>query len=253
MSLVRVGSLLSNSTALAVGADQQETATPEDETGTPICHASMRLNSKLHLVSEHIDMVATKHYTLAEYEQMGSASDRFELIRGELREVAAAGKRLGAIGGRLMIRLGAAEQGRLGEFFTSDTGFVVARNPDTLLMPDVSFVRADRLRPDDTWDGFVPFAPDLAVEVESPSNQEGEILEKTALYLSGGTQLAWLIRPRYKTITVFRPGAPEQVLNEDDTLDAGDLIPNFRLELADLFRGIPASSAYRRSDPRAAP
>jgi Uma2 family endonuclease len=185
-------------------------------------------------------MVATKHYTVAEYQQMDSASDRFELIKGELREVAAAKSRHGAIGGRLIILLGSAQsQQPAGEFFLSETGFIVSRDPDSLLMPDIGFVKSERLTNVKVWDDFVPFAPDLAVEIESPSNREGEILEKVALYLRGGTHLVWLIRPRHRTVTVFRPGVPEQVLSEADVLDAGNVVPGFKLQLSDLFKGIP--------------
>jgi Uma2 family endonuclease len=185
-------------------------------------------------------MVATKHHTAIELENMGSESERYELVRGELREVAAAGARHGQIEVKLSSRLSnLVEEGKLGVIFGSDTGFVVTNDPDTLLMPDVSFVRTARLPAGELWEGFVPFAPDLAVEIESPSNREGEMLEKVALYLAGGTQLVWLIRPRHRSVTIFRPAAPEQVLTENDTLDAGELVPGFSLLLADLFRGIP--------------
>lgn len=181
-------------------------------------------------------MVTTRQFTITDFEEMGSELDRFELIRGELREVAAAGARHSAIGVGLGAELRAVvKKQRMGTVFGADAGFIVARDPDSLLMPDVSFVSSDRLPVGDVGEAFVPFAPDLAVEIESPSNRKGETLEKIALYLDGGAQLVWLIRPLRRTVTVFRPGEPELVLRDGDTLDGADVVPGFSLPLAELF------------------
>lgn len=181
-------------------------------------------------------MVATKLVTAEELEAMPD-SERLELIDGEVREVPAAGAGHGVIGGRLIYHLQSfASTFRGGEVFNSETGYIVARNPDSVLMPDVGFVSAMRLPGGEMWTGFVPFAPDLAVEIESPSNTQSELLRKVALYLQGGTRLVWLGRPSQRTVTVFRPDAPERILNEDDTLDGDNVLPGFTLPLADLFR-----------------
>ncbi|MCC6790193.1 MAG: Uma2 family endonuclease, partial [Thermomicrobiales bacterium] len=181
-------------------------------------------------------MVATRLMTVEEVQAMGSRAERVELIEGELREVPASGFRHGSLAGRLVYYLSAfVLPAGLGEVVTADAGFVLGKNPDTLLAPDVSFVSYGRSPSDRIVRGFAPFAPDIAVEIESPSNTQSELLRKTSLYLSGGARLVWLIRPEQRTVTVFRPDEPEVVLSESDTLDGGDVLPGFALPLRTLF------------------
>src|SRR5262249_53080471 len=78
--------------------------------------------------------------------------------------------------GHLWLRF--LETDPLGEVFGADTGFILSRNPDTILAPDVAFVRSDRLPPDEEQEGFLRLAPDLAVEVVSPSEREGDRLPR---------------------------------------------------------------------------
>jgi Uma2 family endonuclease len=182
-------------------------------------------------------MVATKLVTADELLAMGSETKRLELVRGEVHQVPAAGARHGSIGARLIYFLNASVfDGGLGEVFGADTGFVVARDPDSVLMPDVAFVAAKRLPDEAIWEGFVPFAPDLAVEIESPSNSQSELLGKVALYLEGGTRLVWLVRPKQRTVTVFRPDSPEQMLGEADPLTGGSVLPGLALPLHKVFQ-----------------
>jgi Uma2 family endonuclease len=182
-------------------------------------------------------MVATKLVTADELLAMGSETKRLELVRGEVRGVPAAGARHGSIGARLNYYLHAFVIGEgFGEVFGADTGFVVAREPDSVLMPDVAFVAAERIPDEGVWEGFVPFAPDLAVEIESPSNSQSELLGKVSLYLEGGSRLVWLVRPKQRTVTVFRTDIPEKVLGEMDTLTGANVLPGFTLPLAKLFQ-----------------
>jgi Uma2 family endonuclease len=199
-------------------------------------HDTLLMTGAKGATREMVTMVTTKQVTAAELEAAGSEFDRFELVRGELREVAAAGARHGKIANDLGAELRSAVklQG-IGVVFGAETGFVVAREPDTVLVPDVSFVSRARLTQIVNRDSYVPFAPDLAVEIESPTNRSGEMMEKIGLYFDGGSRLVWLVRPRHQTVTVFRPSEPEVVLRDGDTLDGGDLIPGFSLPLTELF------------------
>jgi Uma2 family endonuclease len=182
-------------------------------------------------------MVATKLITVEVLEQMGSDSERYELIEGKLHELPASGFHHGTLAGRLAYYLNATVlPGGLGEVATADAGFIVGRSPDTLLVPDLSFVSFERSPAGELVKGFAPFAPDVAIEIESPSNTQSELLRKAALYLAGGTRLVWLIRPDQRTITVFFPDKPEVVLTESDVLDGGQVIPGFELPLRTLFR-----------------
>lgn len=182
-------------------------------------------------------MTATLAPPIDLFELLGDKADTFEMIRGVLREVGPMGGRHGAIGGDLHGDLAnAVRRQGLGQVFTSDTHYEVIREPRTVLMPDISVVLRNRLPDDDIWVGVIPLAPDLAVEVVSPSNREPEILDKVALYLAGGTRLVWLIRPDQRTVTVFRPDQPERVLTLDDDLEGEDVLPGFRVSLTSIFR-----------------
>jgi len=185
-------------------------------------------------------MVATKLMSAEEFEALDSADRLLELVEGEVREVPFAGARHGSLEIWLahLLSIHVLREG-LGDLFGSDTSFVVRRNPDSVLMPDVSFVSAARLPEEDDWDRAVQFAPDLAVEIESPSNTQAELLRKVSLYLAGGSRLVWLVRPKQQTVTVFSPDAPERTLGLDDTLDGGDVLPGFSLPLTELFRPYP--------------
>lgn len=181
-------------------------------------------------------MVSTKLMTIAEFESLGSERARSELVKGEMHKMAAAGLWHGELGARLIVLLSPpVRSGRLGKIYGAETGYVVSRDPDSVLVPDVSFVKTDRLAALTDRMRFGPFAPDLAVEIESSSNRSGETLGKVALYLDGGTSVVWLIRPLRRTVTVFRPGEPELVLHDGDMLDGGEVIPGFSLPLAELF------------------
>jgi Uma2 family endonuclease len=85
----------------------------------------------------------------------------------------------------------------------AETGYLVNRDPagrDTVLAPDVGFIGSGRI-PAVLPDGYVPFAPDLAVEVVSPGNTQEEINLKIENYLRYGTLLVWIIYPREQRIT----------------------------------------------------
>jgi len=81
----------------------------------------------------------------------------------------------------------------------------------------------------------VPVSPDLAVEFESTSNREGELLSKVDLYLRSGTRAVWMVRPKHRTVTVFRPDELERVLREADIFVSGALLPGLVHPFAELF------------------
>jgi Uma2 family endonuclease len=103
--------------------------------------------------------------------------------------------------------------------------------------PDVAFVRYDRwpwrqpIPPGDAW----RVVPNLAVEIVSPSNTQREVLDKLADYFRAGVQFAWIVYPEHAQVYVYKSLKDVRVLDADDTLDGGDVIPGFTLALADLF------------------
>ena len=101
----------------------------------------------------------------------------------------------------------------------------------------MSFVRTDRLPPGGIPEKPFRFAPDLAVEVISPSERRAEIEEKLYDYAVGGTPLVWLIHPRKRTVRVISADAAVRVLREGDTLDGGRVLPDFSCPVAEIFAG----------------
>lgn len=179
-------------------------------------------------------MATTKLMTAAELYELPD-TERFELIRGELVEMAPPGFDHGDIASELISRLRMyAREHDLGRVST-ESGFLLEHDPDLVLAPDVAFVRADRLPPRDERRGYLPLAPDLVVEVISPSDRAGQVLAKVNLYLTSGVPLLWLVDPEAQTVTVFTPDSPARVLSAPDTLTGGEVLPGFELPIHELF------------------
>ena len=160
----------------------------------------------------------------------------YELVKGELITMPPAGGEHGAIGIRAVVRIGViVEANDLGVVFNADTGFIISTDPDTVRAPDVSFVRKERISADGIPRGFFPGAPDLAVEVISPSDSYTEVAEKVAQLLDAGTLLVVLIDPRTRTITLRHQSGETTTLGEADTLTLGDVLPGFECAVGDLF------------------
>ena len=161
-------------------------------------------------------------------------AERGELIAGVMRPVSPVGKPHWRLTGRLDRRVGGfAEEHDLGEV-GPEAGFILSRDPDTVLGPDLSFVRAERLPPL-AEEGFFEGPPDLAVEVLSPSNTATEVARKVALYLEAGCPLVWVVDGPRRHVHVHRPGRPPRTLGIGDALDGADVLPGFTLPLAELF------------------
>ena len=182
-------------------------------------------------------MATTRLLTAADVERMGSAGERMELIDGVLREKKGVSQRHGEIELQISVPLYThVMQGGLGRVYPSDTQFTVLHNPDKILIPDVAFVRAARLLPEGERWHIAPFAPDFAVEVVSPNDTTDEMNEKIELYQRAGVPLIWIVLPPPRVVDVCVLGKPRRRLREGDVLDDGDVIPDFRLPVADIFR-----------------
>jgi Uma2 family endonuclease len=132
------------------------------------------------------------------------------------------------------------EEHNLGEIAPAETGFDVTRPgepEDTVLGPDIAFVRADRVPPPDT-DTFASLAPDLVVETASKGQYRPGMNAKARLWLERGARLVWVVWPRRRAIDVWLPGdeEPRATLKAGDMLDGGDVVPGFSHPVADIFR-----------------
>lgn len=179
-------------------------------------------------------MTDTKLYTVEDVERLACEGEEYELIRGELIPVSPTGRRHGRAAGSFYVPLWHyARREGAGEAYM-EVGFILRRNPDVMLGPDVSFVRAERLRDADD-DGFLPLVPDLAVEVISPSERRAKIERKIAEYRAAGVPLLVIVRPRQRTVTVYEPNKPPRTLHDGDMLDGGSALPGFALPVREIF------------------
>ena len=160
----------------------------------------------------------------------------WELWEGELREVPGAGVEASGIAAVILgLLFPFVRSSKLGVLTGADGTYIVHRDPDTVLVPDVAFVRWDRLPGGIRPRRFSPVSPDLVVEVRSPSDRSGEIAKKVELYQRVGVPLIWWVDPERRTVTVHRDEQPGVELGEEDELDGGDVLPGLRLPVAEIF------------------
>jgi Uma2 family endonuclease len=160
---------------------------------------------------------------------------RVELVRGVLVVREPAGYAHGRVAMNLAVRLASHVEGAAaGQVFAAETGFALARGPDTVRAPDIAFVRRDRL-PDPATHGFPDLAPDLVVEVLSPDDRPGEVLAKVADWLTAGTRLAWTVDPERRLARVYRPDGSETIVTGEGALDGEDVLPGFSCSLASIL------------------
>jgi Uma2 family endonuclease len=181
-------------------------------------------------------MVSTKLMTAEELEQLPADDNRYELVQGELILMSP----VNLVHVRTVMNVLAPLHAFVSErglgIVGPEGGYVLHRNPDTVLAPDIAFVRADRWPTGEAEKHFGYFPPDLAVEVRSPSESMRSLLAKAQTYLDAGVRLVWLVDPISRTVIVLAPDTEPQTLAEGDVLDAGDVVPGFRLPVADVFR-----------------
>lgn len=131
---------------------------------------------------------------------------------------------------------------RLGYVGSSEGGYQLTTNPDVIRGTDSSFISFARL-PDGLPDGYIPVPPDLAVEVVSPHDRAGDILEKVDEYRAAGTSLVWVIYPKQRQVMVYRPGRDAQLLSGDDQLDGGDVLPGLSFSIMVLWPPVPPQAS----------
>jgi Uma2 family endonuclease len=177
----------------------------------------------------------TKTMSAEELWRLPSDNMRHELINGELRTMPPAGFEHGAIVIRLSRLLANhVEAHKLGIVVGAETGFLLRRSPDLVRGADIAFVVQSKVSiplPKTFWPG----APDLAVEVLSPSDTVEEIEEKISDYLVAGSRLVWVVNPKRKTVAAHRPSANPVILAATELLQGGDVVPGFECAIHQIF------------------
>lgn len=163
-----------------------------------------------------------------------------ELIRGQLREKPATThsrphSRAEARLAYFLNNWNDAQPEPRGEVLSGEAGVRIARNPDTTVGIDVTYIShetASRTPEDAAW---VEGPPVLAVEILSRSDTQEDILEKVRGCLDAGVQLVWIVEPIFRTVTVYRPGAEPEMLNTDEELVGDPHMPGLRIRVAGIF------------------
>lgn len=166
---------------------------------------------------------------------------RHELVKGKLRKMVPAGNEHGYVAGEMFGELRSyVKANDLGRTCAAETGFRLASDPDTVRAPDAAFVSRERLEGAGRVRGYWPGAPDLVVEVVSPNDRHAEVQEKALAWLDAGCRMVLVVDPggAQRTITVYRSRTDIRILTGDDTLDGADVVPGWRLPVAELFAGL---------------
>jgi Uma2 family endonuclease len=161
-----------------------------------------------------------------------------EIINGEWMERPMAGELHGALEANLVILLGGfVKASKLGRVYTGNTTFVLEGTPEniiTMRLPDVAFVSAARVKATDRA-GFYYQAPDLAIEIVSPSEHTVDTQAKVNDYLRRGTREVWVVYPDTQQISVLRPDGTATIYGVGQHIPGGDLLPGFSLDVTGVF------------------
>lgn len=162
----------------------------------------------------------------------------YEVVEGVLVRMAGSGNRATRLAARLTARLLDYVEGRGLGAVTAADGVYHSPGAETGLLPDVGFYAAARFSLIVDENKPIPFAPDLAVEIASPSQEADQMAAKARVYLRGGTRLVWVVWPQSAHIDVWHADiltGPVATLRTIDTLDGEDVIPGFSYAVAALF------------------
>lgn len=161
---------------------------------------------------------------------------RYRLVKGELVTMSPAGSEHGVVIMNLAVPLAQyVKANKLGIVFGAETGFIIEKNPDTVLAPDVAFISREHIPESGIPKKYWPGAPDLAVEVLSPGDTAREVEKKVNQWLAAGARLVWTINPGRRSATIHRALGDAFTLSEKDELDGEDVVPGFRCRLSEIF------------------
>ena len=173
----------------------------------------------------------TQLMTAEELMNIDDYSHRHELIKGELLTMPLPKFEHGRVVANLTLLLGPHVKANNLGYVCAETGYKLETNPDTVLGPDVSFV--SRERASDVLDGYYPGAPDVAVEVLSPSDRRSRAEWKTNLWLSLGAKSVWNVNPKLRTVEVVRASGRRVFHYSDELVD--DTVPGFHVAVSEIF------------------
>ncbi len=161
---------------------------------------------------------------------------QLELVRGELIAVPSPGA-IHILIAALLYRLiyASVSERRLGIVFGDNMGYVLSRGPDTVRIPDVSFIAWDHVPESGIPEGSWQMPPDLAVEVVSPTDHADDVYDKAREYVESGVRIVWVLWSKRRAVSVHTRDEKTAELGSDDTLDGGNVLPGFSVRVGELF------------------
>ena len=162
--------------------------------------------------------------------------NRYELVEGVLRMMSPAGGRHGRVAVRVnKLLANHVDDHDLGATFAAETGFLLAQDPDTVRAPDGAFASHQTMAACEDDSGYLPLAPDLAVEVVSPTDNLADVKKKASMWLDHGTKLVLIVEPSSQTVHACRSGSQITVLRSTEILDASDAVDGWRVAVDEFF------------------
>jgi Uma2 family endonuclease len=181
--------------------------------------------------------VTPRLLTAEEFSRLPNPPDgsKQELVRGEIVTMPPPGFRHGTTQAKAaFLLLTYANSVRPGHV-TVESGVITETGPDTVRGPDVSYWSYERMPKDDVPLVYANLAPDVVVEVRSPSNTDEKLTKKVREYFAGGARLVWIADPADRTVIVYRQPGDGRVLWDDATLTGEDVLPGFTCKVSALF------------------
>jgi len=179
---------------------------------------------------------ATAVSTVEDVWRVSHEGQRCELVEGDLRLMEPSSFEHGRVAATAGVLLGVhVRQAGIGVTLGAETGFVLARDPDTVRAPDAAFVSRARAEAVGHADKYWPGAPDFAVEVISPNDSFREVEEKALGWLAAGTTVVLVLDPSRRSATVYRGEGNVRQYDGERELDLGDAVPGWRVGVAEFF------------------
>ena len=124
---------------------------------------------------------------------------------------------------------------QLGQVASGDPGFIIARNPDTVIAPDVAYISHESLKSAISTDRFLTIAPDLVAEIVSPNDRPREVQEKVERWLQFGVRAVVVIDPKSQTVTMHQSLDQKTIYGLDNTIDLSFVMSGFSMPMRHLF------------------
>jgi Uma2 family endonuclease len=179
--------------------------------------------------------VTTRALTLDEFLELPETEPPSEFVRGEvIQKVAPSPKHA-----YLVLKIGA----RLNQYLEGTHEAVaftearhVDRRGDRVFLPDINVTVSSRLpRGSDAWRRAFELVPDFAIEVLSPDDRPGRVLDRIAFFLQAGVRLIWFVDPDEETLIAYRTGEPPRTYRSPEVVSAAPVLQGFQLDLGELF------------------